>query len=369
MNRRTFIKTASAISATVSPIVSSHGDNHQRTRNKQGANVLVLGGTGFFGPVLVNELINQGHTVTLFNRGKTNPHLFPDLPRIVGDRESVDGRGLSNLINGDEHWDWAVDTWQGSSKAVQDTANLLANRVDQYQYVSTVSVYDKWDRIGIDESEPLNPLPGNSEPIVSPNRYAIRKTFSEQILQRIMPDKTVFFRSHGMRGFPSTASRHEPYWQVKVARGEHLVLPSDIVHYQVTDMVSLARFMVHCGISKINGPFNVAYPPFLFRDFIEEIVSELKSEVKLHWIPQEFLLEHNVTLMRATPPGRYRFSVQRAIDAGLVNRPLSELLDDQLKGYKARNPNDDFVFGKPKTATISAIKEQDIIEKWSNKRA
>jgi 2'-hydroxyisoflavone reductase len=35
--------------------------------------VLVLGGTGYIGPHLVEHALARGHTVTLFNRGKTKP--------------------------------------------------------------------------------------------------------------------------------------------------------------------------------------------------------------------------------------------------------------------------------------------------------
>jgi 2'-hydroxyisoflavone reductase len=329
--------------------------------------VLVLGGTRFLGPVIVRELLAKGHSVTLFNRGKTNPGLFSHLPLIKGDRETEDGSGLKELAQNTQHWDWVVDTWRGSSKAVEDTARILVNRTNQYQYVSTVSVYDKWDRIGIREDEPLNPLPSESEPIISPNRYAIRKTFSERILSKWFPENSVMFRSHGLRGYPNSAPRHEPYWQVKVWRGRQLVAPGDIGHYQVTDMRSLAMFMVHAGERQLQGAFNVAYSPMLFRDFIMDIVRDTNSKVKLHWLPQEFLLKHDVKLIRTNSAGRYRFNVSKAVNAGLVNRPMVDLLNDQLQGYLDRNPRDDFNFGQPDTATISESREQEIIELWRRK--
>ena len=337
MDRRYFLLASSVMGLTAAlPSVAL----------PKGGRVLVLGGTGFFGPVLVEELLKQGYSVTLFNRGKTNPHLFPQLEKIRGDRETLDGRGLSALKRAKNQWDWVVDTWQGSSRCVADTAQILSDKTLQYQYVSTVSVYDKWNKIGIRENEPLNPLPADKEPINSQNRYAIRKTFSEQVLEQLMPGRSVFFRSHGMRGYPTTKPKHEPYWQVKVKRGGDLVLPADIEHYQVTDMVSLARFMIHCGRTQQMGPFNVCYPPMLFRDFIHGIVEETGSKVRLHWIPQAFLLANDVKLMRERPAGRYRFDVSKALEAGLENRPMSALLADQLRGYFDRNPLDDFRFGK-----------------------
>ncbi len=364
MNRRNFLKISSA--AGLLPILSTAMPSTGQAMTKK--KVLVLGGTDFFGPVLVKELLAQGHEVTLFNRGKTNPHLFPELEKIRGDRETKDQSGLANLTSPERKWDWVMDTWQGSSKAVIDSAQLLADRIDQYQYVSTVSVYDKWDRVGINENEPLNPLPETEEPIISENRYALRKTFSELALNRILPDRCAFFRSHGMRGSRTTAPRHEPYWQVKVARGKRFVVPAGVDYYQVTDMVSLARFMIHCGNNTLKGAYNVCYPPILFKEFIQAIVNYTESPVELHWIPQEFLLENDVQLIRDTPPGRYRFDVNKALEAGLINRPLELLFEDQLRGYRNRNPHDDFVFGKPDTKTISTAREDEIIQLWQSRK-
>lgn len=331
--------------------------------------VLVLGGTRFLGPVIVEELIRHGYAVTLFNRGQTNPDLFSQIPLIKGDRETEDGSGLQNLRTDTQEWDWVVDTWRGSSKAVADTAQILANRTRQYQYVSTVSVYDKWDRVGINEDEPLNPLPAENEPIISENRYALRKTFGELVLRQLMPEKSVMFRSHGLRGYANSAPRHEPYWQVKVQRGRNLVLPAEAEYYQVTDMISLARFMILAGEKQLNGPYNVAYEPMRFADFINHIVQATNSKVKLHWLPEEFLVAQDAKLIRTKPPGRYRFSVDRALKDGMLNRSLDELLADQLRGYHDRNPLADFEFGKPDTSTISEARENEILALWQQQKS
>lgn len=50
--------------------------------------ILILGGTSFLGPHLVEELQQHGHQVTLFNRNIKNPNLFSNVERLQGDRES-----------------------------------------------------------------------------------------------------------------------------------------------------------------------------------------------------------------------------------------------------------------------------------------
>ena len=52
--------------------------------------ILVLGGTAFLGPAQVEYALARGHPVTLFNRGRTNPELFPNVEKLVGDRDAPD---------------------------------------------------------------------------------------------------------------------------------------------------------------------------------------------------------------------------------------------------------------------------------------
>ncbi|MBW4510828.1 MAG: NAD-dependent dehydratase [Scytonematopsis contorta HA4267-MV1] len=51
--------------------------------------ILVIGGTNFIGPVVVNSLVNMGHEVTVFHRGKTNADLPPTVGEIFGDRAQL----------------------------------------------------------------------------------------------------------------------------------------------------------------------------------------------------------------------------------------------------------------------------------------
>ena len=49
--------------------------------------LLVLGGTKFVGRALVEAALARSHEVTLFNRGRTNPQLFPEVEKLRGDRD------------------------------------------------------------------------------------------------------------------------------------------------------------------------------------------------------------------------------------------------------------------------------------------
>src|SRR5205085_2766436 len=119
---------------------------------EQAMNILILGGTSFLGPHVVEAARKRAHTITLFNRGKTNPQLFPELEKLRGDRngnlKSLEGR----------KWDACVDTSGYVPRQVSDSATLLAkNGLKHYVFVSTASVYpdDVFKKPGVDENTPV----------------------------------------------------------------------------------------------------------------------------------------------------------------------------------------------------------------------
>lgn len=48
--------------------------------------ILILGGTIFLGRTITEIALTQGHSLTLFNRGRSNPALFPQAEKLIGDR-------------------------------------------------------------------------------------------------------------------------------------------------------------------------------------------------------------------------------------------------------------------------------------------
>ena len=131
-NRREFIKAGimgGAATAVGIPQAAEAGSNEFKPLN-----ILVLGGTGFLGPHMVREALRRGHTVTLFNRARSNTSLFPDLETIKGDRDN----GLDGLKG--RSWDAVLDNSGYVPRHVQDCARLLAGHTDRYVFTSTVSV-------------------------------------------------------------------------------------------------------------------------------------------------------------------------------------------------------------------------------------
>ena len=88
---------------------------------KQPLNLLILGGTGFIGPHQVRFALSRGHQVTLFNRGRTNPGMFPEAEKLRGDRAS----DLSALEG--RSWDVVIDNTASIPRWVSESAGLLAD--------------------------------------------------------------------------------------------------------------------------------------------------------------------------------------------------------------------------------------------------
>ncbi len=87
----------------------------------------VLGGTGLIGPPMVEYAIARGHEVTLFNRGKTNVELFPDLEKLKGDRND-DLSAIEAEVKKGRRWDAVIDNTASIPRWVTEPATSPRTR-------------------------------------------------------------------------------------------------------------------------------------------------------------------------------------------------------------------------------------------------
>lgn len=377
MDKRNFIKTLGT--ASVIPLISPLQTFGITPFSSERKKVLILGGRGFLGPTIVETFLASGYEVTLLNRGKTNPSLFNKLPIIIADREKENKQGLKSISKKYRatYWDIVVDTWQKSPKAVADFLDEFKGQFGHYHYISTVSVYDKWDNKFIIENEPLNPLPKFPDTIEQHYRYAIRKTLAEEAIRQRISNYTIY-RSHGIKSYrvgrPGNPDS-EPFWPVRFLRGGEILLPKVKDHHmQITDAISLANFVVQCSQSKTYGAFNVASTPTPFKDYVSSLIHATQMPKNMHWVDGDFLIKNDllpykiIPLWRERPAGAYYFNVQKAISNGLVNRAMVDIISDQLAGYKNRYPKDDISFGEiingKQIKYYSDSKEKEVLKKW-----
>ena len=131
ISRRTFLATSAAgvaVAAVGRPISIAPAPKPLR--------ILILGGTGFTGPHQVQYAVARGHKVSVFNRGKTNPGSVPaGVERLQGDRN-----GDLEALKG-KKWDAVIDVPTTLPRWVRTAAEVLKDSVDQYVFISTISVY------------------------------------------------------------------------------------------------------------------------------------------------------------------------------------------------------------------------------------
>ena len=150
IKRRQLLKAtalgSAAVASGLAPKISQAHDTQATVSEPM--RILILGGTGFIGPHMVAEALRRGHDVTLFNRGRTNNELFPDLVTLIGDRNNT----LDSLKG--RSWDAVIDNSGYVPRHVEDSARLLATAASHYVYTSTISAYASLSN-PVDEDAPL----------------------------------------------------------------------------------------------------------------------------------------------------------------------------------------------------------------------
>src|ERR1044071_6463210 len=141
--------------------------------------LLVLGGTKFLGRHLVGAALARGDEVTLFNRGLHNPEIFPEAERLRGDRD-----GGLDVLRG-RRWDAVVDTSGYVPRVVRASAELLADAVEVYAFISSMSVY-KDSRRPNDEGSPVATLEDESVEEINGATYGPLKALCGRALEETM---------------------------------------------------------------------------------------------------------------------------------------------------------------------------------------
>src|SRR6516165_3237828 len=148
--------------------------------------ILVLGGTRFLGHAIVDAALGRGDTVTLFNRGKTNPGLFPGAETVTGDRTA----DLSALEG--RTWDAVVDVACYDPAVARLSAEAFADRAGRYVFVSTVSVYADQNTTEAQlEDAPVAQLRPGME---FPENYGPNKALCERVVQSSYGDRALIGR-------------------------------------------------------------------------------------------------------------------------------------------------------------------------------
>ncbi|WP_368254727.1 NAD-dependent epimerase/dehydratase family protein [Clostridium paraputrificum] len=101
-------------------------------------NILILGGTRLFGKVLVRNLIERGHNVTIATRGLTQDSYGDLVTRIIIDRENK--KSIEKALEG-KYFDIIYDNLCYSPNSARDLCDVIEDKTDRYIIISSSAVY------------------------------------------------------------------------------------------------------------------------------------------------------------------------------------------------------------------------------------
>jgi len=331
--------------------------------------ILMLGGTGFLGPCVVRRAVARGHKLTLFNRGKTDPTAFLELEQLRGDRST----GNLEALEGRD-FDAVVDTSGYFPKQVRESASLLAARVNQYVFVSTISVYAPIDQAGADEDAPLATMRKGVDPETTKEigaDYGALKALCEQAAEKELPGQVTNIRP-GLIVGPDDPSDRFTYWPVRVADGGEVLAPGtpdDPV--QFIDVRDLGNFIVQCIEDATVGVMNATGPKggMPIGRMLDGCKEGVKSDATFTFVPDDFLNEQKISGWSDLPVwisprepggGLTAVSIARAEKAGLVFRSAAETARDTLAWYRSTNRKGRF--------PLTHEREQKALAAWHERR-
>jgi len=326
--------------------------------------ILILGGTKFVGRQLVEKLIeDKSNEIYLFNRGETNPSIFPGVQKIIGDRETED----INQIK-DHSWDYVVDFSSFYPQSLKNTILNINKDVKNYIYISSISAYSfaNYDSsFRIEEDYELRTCSKEEALNTELKTYGKRKAACEKILKSFDWLNNTILRPSIIYGKYDWTDRFY-YWLYKIKKGQVKLLPDSGNHkLSLTYAEDLARVIEEFLKDRIpKGVYNLStHEPFELKEIIRLMGKALNLEIegKEKGIPQEWLEKNKIKPQNDIPfwlGGSLMFSNEKLINNSTLNfTSFEESIKNTVDYYKTLN------WDRPSVG-LTLKKEQEIIEKY-----
>lgn len=323
-----------------------------------GKRLLILGGTGFLGPAVVEAAKAQGWSVSLFNRGRTEQRkgTMEDVEKFYGNRDpdkrAVDTdetspKGLEQLeaaVKAGTRWDAVLDNSGFYPRHVKASAELLSKAADRYIFISTISVYASNEQKNADESAALGTI---ADPTVETmgtqgENYGPLKALCEQAAAAAFGKRALSIRPGFIVGSRDDSDRFT-YWPVRAAAGRPMLIPGSPEHpVQFIDVRDLANFIMASISTNASGAVNATGPVkpdpkgdwgVLVAACLAAAKASGKTPAEPVWVESRFLQAQGVLIGGELPiyilpegeaAGFHARSIKRAIELGLKTRPMEE---------------------------------------------
>jgi len=366
IRRREFLAAAAGLSAAAAA-TAAFGRSLAPARKP--LRILILGGTGYLGPSTIEAAQARGHKVSMFNRGKTRPELFPNVEKLHGDRDPKKDEGLKALEQGE--WDVVIDNSGYYPRMVGASAELLAKRAKRYIYISSISAYKEPNPENGDETAPLATMPDPTLETMGKQYeyYGALKALCEQAAEKAFAGRACIVRPGFIVG-PDDPSGRFTYWPVRFDKGGEVAVPgapTDPV--SVIDVRDLGEWLVKLAEDGTVGRFNACGPEkrMAWGRVVEACRKAASAAATPLWMDAEWLAKQEGADFPIWAPysgetrGFHTWSNARALKAGLRFRPVEQTVKDTLAWYKTQEKLEK---GRNKLAGPSAEAEAKLIAAW-----
>jgi 2'-hydroxyisoflavone reductase len=333
--------------------------------------VLVLGGTVFLGRHVVETALARGDEVTIFHRGLHGPELYPEVERLHGDRD-----GGLDALRGRE-WDAVVDTSGYFPRVVRQSAELLAEAVGHYTFVSSGSVYADHSRPGTNErSATIELPPGTAEELSSPEAYGGFKAECERVVEAVLPGRALSVRA-GIVAGPYDPTNRFTDWVTRIARGGEVLAPEPRDQpVQVLDARDLSAWILRMAEGHGVGVYGAVGPVMTIEELLERIRAGVGGGAELVWAGERFLVDAGVEPFQDLPlwlaptvdlayAGFLAVDGSKALAAGLEPRPVEDTSRETLAWARSGEeppPKDVGVSMPP--AGLAPERERELLAAW-----
>jgi 2'-hydroxyisoflavone reductase len=337
------------------------------TKNGGKMKLLIIGGTRFLGRALVEAGLAAGHELTLFNRGQSNPGLFPNVEELHGDRDG----GLA--VWAGRQWDAVIDTCGYVPRIVRASAEFLKDAVGHYTFVSSISVYADFSAVGMDESAPMGTIEDETVEQITGETYGPLKALCEQAVSDVMgADRALHVRA-GLIVGPYDLSDRFTYWPYRVAKGGDVLVPGNPeAPVQIVDVRDLAAWIIRGAEAGLSGAYNATGPdrPLTMLEVVETCKEVSDSDANFVWVSDAFLQENKVGAYVEMPlwvpvepdsAGFDTVNCQKAFGDGLTFRPLAETVRDTLAWLGTRPSDYQWRGG------LKPEREVELLQKWADR--
>ena len=311
--------------------------------------VLVIGGTAFIGPALVERLLERGDQVVVLHR-RRGTRFGDRVSEIQCDRN--DPAGVRSALAG-QSFDVVYDNvydWQRGTTAEQVVASVQAAGpgLRRYVFTSSVAVYPP----GLDHDEEDALVPAER-----PEPYARHKAETERALFRVHREQGIgvtTLRPAFIYGPENPFERESFFWD-RILSGRSIVIPGDgarPMQFVLASDVARAAVMAAERQEAIGQAFNLGcVPPLTQVEFVRALAGAAGREARLVHVPRERIQAAGGQLLEAPlyfgayldlPPKTVR--MERAVSVlGFAPTPLTAGLEATFAWYgRQARPRPDF---------------------------